>query len=240
MLKNKYKHFMIKEKGIPLIGVTSDITGINNKQAYFAYKAYTDAIEKSNGIPVLLTYTNYVKILACRLAGLVITGGDFDIPPAMYGEQPIMSLKKMHERTAFESAIYIEALKKGIPVLGVCGGMQLINVIAGGSLYQDIKIQVPKSHNHSKGEHGIVIEHHTILHTLIKQDKTKTNTSHHQAIKEPGRGITVSAIADDGIIEAVEPKDFPNVLGVQWHPERMGEDMLSIYEWLVTAAQKRT
>jgi putative glutamine amidotransferase len=239
MLKNKYKHFMVKEKGVPLIGVTSDIKEINNKQAYFVYKAYTDAIEKSNGIPVLLTYTDYVKALANRLDGLVITGGDFDIPPAMYGEQPITSLKKMQERTTFESAMYIEALKKGIPVLGVCGGCQLINVIAGGSLYQDIKAQMQTNLDHTKGSHDVKIEPNTTLHGIIGQDRTTVNTSHHQAVKTLGKDIIVSAIADDGIIEAIEHRDFPHVLGIQWHPERMGQDMLPIYKWLVTAASER-
>ncbi len=227
------------EKKFPFIGITADTGEINNRPSFFIYKAYTQAVEHAGGIPVLLTDTAKIQGLVERIDGLVITGGNFDISPAMYGEQPVMALQTVPERTAFEAAVYIESLKRGIPVLGVCGGMQLINVIAGGSLYQDIKIQAPKSYDHSKGEHGIAITHHTTLHAFIKKDRTTINTSHHQAIKEPGKGITVSAKADDGIIEAIEHRDFPNVLGVQWHPERMGQDMLSIYKWLVTATSER-
>ncbi len=238
MLKKEYKHFMLKEKRMPLIGITSDSREINDKQAYFVYKAYADAVEKCNGIPVLITYTANAKALVDRIDGLIVTGGGFDIPPAMYGEEPIMPLKTIPERTAFESAVYIESLKKDIPVLGICGGMQLINVIAGGSLYQDIKKQVPYSRDHTKGEHVISITHGSLFSRIIRQNRPTTNTSHHQSIKEPGKGIAVSAKADDGIIEAIELKDFKKVLGIQWHPERMGQDMLQIYQWFVTMAQK--
>jgi putative glutamine amidotransferase len=233
---------MHNKKKPPLIGITSDLQEINDKQAYFVYRAYADAVGKYNGIPVLITYTGNAKVIVDRLDGLVITGGGFDIPPAMYGEQAIMPLKTIRERTALESSLYVESLKKGIPVLGVCGGMQLINVIAGGSLYQDIKKQAPGNPDHfidhSKGSHGVTVKPNTFLHGIIGKNRTTINTSHHQAVKEPGKDIIVSAKAGDGIIEAIEHGDFPNVLGVQWHPERMGQDMPSIYKWLVAAAQK--
>ena len=231
---------MQNQKGMPLIGITSDIQTFNDKQAYFVYKAYTDAIERFNGIPVLLTYTNYVNELVNKIDGLVITGGDFDIPPAMYGEEAIVPVKTLPQRTAFEPAVYIEALKKGIPVLGVCGGMQLINVVAGGTLYQDIKLQLKTNIDHSSGTHNVIIEKKdTILQGIIKKHNLITNTSHHQSVKEPGEGVVASARAEDGVIEAIELKDFPYVLGVQWHPERMENDMLSIYQWLVVQAQTK-
>lgn len=222
----------------PFIGITADVRELNKKQAYVVYRSYADAVEKENGLPVFIPYTGRVKDLVDRIDGLVITGGDFDIPPAMYGEEPVMDLRTVPERTAFESAVYTESLKKGIPVLGVCGGCQLINVLAGGSLYQDIKKQVSKSLDHGKGEHRVCVSHGTILHNILVQNKTMTNSSHHQAVKEPGRGVIVSARSDDGIVEAIELKDYRNVLGMQWHPERMGQDMLLIYRWLVTKARR--
>ncbi len=229
---------MERERKFPLIGVTADTGEINGRPSFFIYKAYTRAIELAGGMPVLLTETAQAPDLVDRIDGLVISGGNFDIPPALYGEDPIMELLTLPERTAFEAALYIASLKKGIPVLGICGGCQLINVIAGGSLYQDLRMQAPKSRDHSQGMHEAVIEPHTTLHTILGQDSVVTNTSHHQAVREPGRDIIVSAKADDGIIEAIEHKDFAHVLGIQWHPERMGEDMLRIYRWLVAAAKK--
>ncbi|MCL4557030.1 MAG: gamma-glutamyl-gamma-aminobutyrate hydrolase family protein [Deltaproteobacteria bacterium] len=231
---------MAGRRKAPLIGITADSGEINKKRAYFAYRSYADAVERYKGIPVLVTYTASVRELADRIDGLVITGGDFDIPPALYGEEPSVQLREMPERTAFESALYIESLKKGIPVLGVCGGCQLINVIAGGSLHQDIERQLSSRNDrlldHVRGTHRIAIEPHTMLYTILRRKRAVTNTSHHQAIKEAGRGVMVSARADDGVPEAIELKDFPDVLGVQWHPERMGAGMLSIYGWLVGRA----
>jgi putative glutamine amidotransferase len=227
------------EKKSPFIGITADAGEINNRPSFFIYKAYTQAVEHAGGIPVLLAGTAKTRELVERIDGLVITGGNFDISPALYGEQPIMDLQIVPERTAFEAAVYLESLKRGIPVLGVCGGCQLINVIAGGSLYQDINAQMQTSLDHTKGSHGVTVESNTMLRSILGQDRTTVNTSHHQAVKTPGKDIIVSAKADDGIIEAVEHRDFPDVLGVQWHPERMGEDMQQIYKWLVTAAQKR-
>ncbi|MGB9736070.1 MAG: gamma-glutamyl-gamma-aminobutyrate hydrolase family protein [bacterium] len=230
---------MSKKKTKPIVGITPDRKDINNRRAYFTYKAYVDAIEESNGIPIILTYTGNAKALIEQIDGLLITGGNFDIPPEMYGEKPILPLKTIKERTLFESNIYIEALKKGIPVLGVCGGMQLINVIAGGSLYQDIKTQIKTNIDHGNGTHQVNIKPRSILHKILRQSRLTTNTSHHQAIKKPGKGVIVSARAVDGIIEAIELKEFPDVIGVQWHPERMQENVNLIYRWLVTSAQKK-
>jgi putative glutamine amidotransferase len=221
---------------IPLIGITADTGDINSRPSYFIYKAYILAVERAGGIPVLLTETPQVHDLVGRLDGLVISGGNFDISPALYGEAPLMNLVTLPDRTAFEAAVYIESLIKGVPVLGICGGCQLINVIAGGSLYQDIKLQVPASRDHTQGEHLVVIEPRTTLHSILGQDSTPANTSHHQAVREPGRDIIVSARAGDGVIEAIEHRDFPNVLGIQWHPERMDQDMQGIYRWLVAQA----
>lgn len=229
---------MERERKFPLIGITADTGEINGRPSFFIYKAYTRAVELAGGMPVLFTETTRSTDLVDRIDGLVISGGNFDIPPALYGEEPIMELITVPERTAFEAAVYIASLKKGIPVLGICGGCQIINVIAGGSLYQDLAQQAPHSSNHTQGMHEVVIEHNTLLHGILGKDSTPANSSHHQAVREPGKDIVVCARAGDGVIEAIEHRDFPNVLGIQWHPERMDEEMLRIYRWLVDTAKK--
>ncbi len=235
---------MDRKRKAPLIGITPDSDEVHDKRAYFVYRSYADAVEKYGGIPVLLTYTSGVKELADWMDGLVITGGNFDIPPAMYGEEPLARLREMPERTAFESALYLESLKRRLPVLGICGGCQLINVVAGGSLYQDIAHQSrPRGGHpvdHARGTHRIAVGPHTTLAQVLKRTRALTNTSHHQAVKDAGRGVVVSAHASDGVPEAIELNEFPNVLGVQWHPERMGAGMLSIYGWLVARAREYT
>jgi len=223
---------------MPLIGITSDSTEINGRETYFVYTAYANAVKQCNGIPVLLVNTKAAGFTVERIDGLVIAGGDFDIPAAMYGEDAVVETKTCPERTRFESEVYTESLKRGIPVLGICGGMQLINVIAGGSLFQDIKKRVPDSLDHLHGNHEIILKSGTLLSGIIKQNRIITNTNHHQSVKKTGKGVIVSAKAEDGIIEAIELKDFPGILGVQWHPERMDAEMLSIYRWLITQALK--
>ncbi|MCL4477606.1 MAG: gamma-glutamyl-gamma-aminobutyrate hydrolase family protein [Deltaproteobacteria bacterium] len=222
------------DKKHPLIGITVDLGKINDKNAYFVYRSYADAVEQCGGIPILLVYTKAVTAMVKRIDGLVITGGGFDIPPSMYGENNIYNLKTNPERTGFESQLLMEALKRHIPVLGVCGGMQLINVISGGSLYQDIKTQIPHALNHSSGEHEINIEQNTLLYSIINNQNILINTSHHQSVKEPGNGVIISAKSSDGVAEAIELSYYPDVVGVQWHPERIQDN--SVYEWLVKRA----
>jgi putative glutamine amidotransferase len=160
------------------------------------------------------------------LDGLLISGGGFDIHPSYYGERPIRQLGVVKaQRTEFELDIAAAALKKDLPTLGICGGEQALNVVLGGSLYQDIAAQVADASEHQRSEkktqggHRVQIPHGTRLRAIVKQPSLEVNTTHHQAVKQLGKGLIVDAIADDGVIEGIESTRHTFVIGVQWHPE---------------------
>ena len=172
--------------------------------------------------------TASVRRALSLLDGLVITGGNFDIHPSYYGEKPIAELGVMKsQRTEFELEIGAAALRNDLPVLGLCGGEQALNVALGGSLYQDIAAQLPaalaheQSEKKSYGGHYVDIIPHTRLYTIVRRGRIEVNTSHHQAVKQLGKGLIIDAVADDGVIEGIESTRHRFVLGVQWHPEAL-------------------
>lgn len=226
----------------PLIGVTTDYdpgkkikTRTKSEGIVYIRDAYLDAVKDHGGLPValpLLEDKKLVKDLAARLSGVLVTGGDFDIHPRHYGEKPIPELGRVKEnRTFFEFALIREAFRLDMPVLGICGGMQAINVAAGGTLHQDIKVCVPGAISHEQGQpktrpsHKAEVMPGTILAGAMFSRKVKgpknisINSTHHQAVAKPGRGIKISALSPDGIIEAIESERHSFVVGVQWHPE---------------------
>ncbi|HDL20009.1 MAG TPA: gamma-glutamyl-gamma-aminobutyrate hydrolase family protein, partial [Nitrospirae bacterium] len=134
-----------------------------------------------------------------------------------YGEEPFSGLKLIdNRRTDFEIAVFMECLKMNKPVLGICNGMQLMNVALGGSLYQDIAGQIPVAINHGNGYHNINISDSS----LLEGGAYPVNTSHHQAVKQTGGGVHIIARSSDGVIEAFSVENQHFSLGVQWHPER--------------------
>jgi putative glutamine amidotransferase len=163
-----------------------------------------------------------------HLHGLLIPGSPADIDPACYGEEPHPRLGPVNPlRTDFEIRLVRHALTRGLPVFGICGGSQVLNVALGGSLYQDIPSQVPKAFKHSgspERAHTVDIVPGTRLAAMLGTLEMRVNSLHHQAVKVPGQGMVVSASARDGVIEAVEMSNQPFVIGVQWHPERLFRD----------------
>ena len=129
------------------------------------------------------------------------------------------------ERTKFELLISEKALKKNMPLLGICGGEQLLNVLYGGSLIQDIRMDSNTSINHeqtnprNQTSHDVKIIQSTKLMKIIKKETIKVNSAHHQAVKKLGNGLITNAVAKDGIIEGIEDQNMNFCLGVQWHPE---------------------
>ncbi|HUX79724.1 MAG TPA: gamma-glutamyl-gamma-aminobutyrate hydrolase family protein [Alphaproteobacteria bacterium] len=214
----------------PLIGITLDSRGPGgySKNSWYAIREnYCSSIAKVGGIPFPLTHDlNLVEDYLSLIDGLLITGGRHDVDPLFYGaseRHPEVILNP--ERTIFEMAMARATLKKNLPVLGICGGHQVLNVILGGTLIQHIPDEVSSCLEHVQkspqegSSHTVKIIKETFLHQVIGRDELPVNSTHHQAIKDLGNGLNVNAIAPDGIIEGIEAPQYKFCLGLQWHPE---------------------
>ena len=215
----------------PWIGVTPDYNPGQRKvtqggePTYYLRARYIRAIRDAGGIPVILPPSRVSSDIRASLSGisaLVLTGSGPDIDPRVYGEKRKFRFELMsRERSDFERLLIRSALRRDLPILGICGGMQVLNVALGGTLIQDIGHQVRDPLNHRRGTHGVRMEPDSLLHRILRRTTLRVNTSHHQAIRRPGRGLIVSAYAPDGVIEGIEFPAARLVLGVQWHPEIM-------------------
>lgn len=197
---------------------------------YTLDRAYAEAVIAGGGLPLVAPYGAPIPALLDLAQGVVITGGAFDIPPSAYGDDSRPGLGPLKEdRTRFEWELLEGALARGLPVLGVCGGMQLLNVLLGGSLVQDIPTELPTALAHEQAtpkdqpSHSIRIESGSLLARAAgRAGEARVNSTHHQAVARLGADLVASARAPDGVVEAIErPGHF--VLGVQWHPERLLE-----------------
>ena len=219
---------MLKKK--PLIGITLDleITKTYSKFPWYALREnYCSSISNFGGIPMPLVYdNNSINSILDIMDGLVITGGAFDIDPKYYSEKKkYKNIFIKNSRTAFEIKICKLALKKNIPVLGICGGQQLINITYGGSLFQDIKkdlvtdIEHEQKNPRNQVSHTVNLNLSSKLYKIIKKPFIEVNSAHHQSINLPGKGLTINAKAPDGVIEGIEDPSKNFCIGVQWHPE---------------------
>ena len=219
----------------PIIGVTPDFNAGDREDmggrepTYFLRARYIRAIEELGGVPVILPLIadrRARRALLADIDGLLLTGSGPDLNPAHYGEHQEYDFKVMAPRRAdFELDLAKLASKSGIPTLGICGGMQAMNVACGGSLYQDIPSQTSYSLPHRQSmpatrlSHTISIVPGSALGRILKQRKIRVNSSHHQSVKTAAPGLIVSALAPDGIIEAIESPSHRFFVGLQWHPE---------------------
>lgn len=214
----------------PIIGITPDRSEMseNIESLFFVRRNYCDAVAGSGGAPFVLPYEMaLVDRYLDMVDGIVLTGGMFDVDPVEYGmtaQYPEKMVLK-EDRTLFERAILRGALSRSMPVLGICGGMQLIAVELGAKLFQHIPsdIDTPIEHKQSEdcnvGTHRINVLTGTRLHQILGVDKCEVNSLHHQSVMGANEHIRVGAFADDGVIESIEVVDKAFCIGVQWHPE---------------------
>jgi putative glutamine amidotransferase len=236
----------------PVIGITPDLgqtpgrPGRPSLPRYELKQAYADAVLAAGGLPVVLPYADEEDAAAEAVElcdGLVVTGGAFDIPPELYGATVGARMGPLKRgRTAWEQRVLRAALQADIPVLGVCGGMQLLAVELGGRLYQDIRDEVPGALDHEqKGDprepgHGARVLPGSALEAIVGKGEIQVNSTHHQAVSDAGRA-RVCAVAPDGVVEAIEMAD-KFVLGVEWHPELLAApEHMALYRALVARAR---
>jgi putative glutamine amidotransferase len=239
----------------PNIAITPDVTTPTEEtpQARYDLKtSYADAIIRAGGLPFVVPYTDDVHVIDAyldRVSGVLISGGAFDIPAELYGETAREGMGPTKPvRTTFEMALLKGALQRRLPVLGICGGMQLINVAYGGTLIQDLKLELPTAashqqhHDRSQPLHPVEVRDGSLLADCVGKGALMVNSTHHQAVKLIGNGLNPSAVAPDGVVEAIESKDGSFVVGVQWHPEQMIDTVpphLGVYKTFVNKARDR-
>jgi putative glutamine amidotransferase len=213
----------------PLIGVTLDAEppGGWSRFPWYALRAnYTAAVAAAGGLPVALPHDPALAAdLLDRLDGLVVTGGAFDVDPALYGATEVHATVTLKDqRTAAELALVQGALARNTPVLGICGGQQLLAVALGGTLIQHIPDSIAGALEHEQPNprdqpgHTVAVVPGTLLHRIVGSQTMQVNSAHHQAVATPGRAV-VNATAPDGVIEGVEDASRRFCLGLQWHPE---------------------
>lgn len=235
----------------PVIGFTLDYetSGGYSKLPWYALREnYLTAISEQGGVPLPLPHEpGLVQHYLAMIDGLVITGGAFDVPPEMYGQTTVHETVTVKQRrTAFEHAITTGALKEHKPILGICGGEQLLNVILGGTLLQHIPDSIPNALAHEQPNprtepgHTVKVTQGTLLHRIVGKDVLEVNSAHHQAVATVGKDVIINATAPDGVIEGIEYTAHPFCLGVEWHPEyHITPADTAIFKAFV-AASKRT
>ncbi|MFO1118637.1 MAG: gamma-glutamyl-gamma-aminobutyrate hydrolase family protein [Rhodospirillales bacterium] len=234
----------------PVIGITLDREepGGYSRFPWLALREnYAQAVAAAGGLPVLLPpEVDGAEAYLDLLGGLIVSGGAFDIDPALFGAaERHATVTTKDARTAFELAMTRGALARGLPVLGICGGQQLLHVALGGTLIQHIPDAVPGALAHEQPNprdepgHTVRILPGTRLHAIVGTDEMAVNSAHHQAAKDVPLGLRISAVAADGVIEAIEAPDKRFCIGVQWHPEfALSEGDRKLFEALIDAAHR--
>lgn len=229
---------MGEKRRAPLIGITCE--AVSRRRDFSTYDLvcdhrYAAAVKDAGGHPVLLPIAHHRLVLRRYLEGidgLVIVGGD-DVDPKLYGQAREKTTRVIFaKRTAFESWLYRAGKRRGLPMLAICYGMQLINALEGGTLLQDIPSvadrEVLIDHVGRKGtEHRIQFFSGTRLRRVVRVAQAVVATQHHQAIHDLAPGFVAAAVAEDGIIEAIENPATPHILAVQWHPERLPQSVVT-------------
>lgn len=232
----------------PIIGINCEVLKLRPYYSQFELACdyrYIRAVLRAGGLPFLIPINHAkqdVKRIVYTLDGLMLIGGE-DIPPSFYGEKAAHKIKPMYRgRTKFDMSLFQFAYEQRIPILAICYGMQLVNVIFGGTLYQDIQRQVKgaKSHRSKRDPHHLVqLGKSSKLAKIFGKTSLAVHSDHHQAVKTVGNKITPVGYSNDDIIEAIEgPK---NILAVQWHPERQEKDSIQskLFEYFIKMCREK-
>ncbi|PZQ89769.1 MAG: gamma-glutamyl-gamma-aminobutyrate hydrolase [Leifsonia xyli] len=233
----------------PLIGLTTYLeqaqTGVWDVPAAFLPKVYFEAVSRAGGIPVLLPPQPVDASIAATvldaLDGLIVTGGK-DVDPARYGQAPHPATDEPRpERDAWEDALLTAAIERELPFLGICRGLQVLNVARGGSLIQHLPDLVGSTRYNAGGGvftvNEVGIDAGTKLAELVQDAAIGVKSYHHQAVDELGDGLVVTARSDDGTVQAVELPGHPFGVAVQWHPEEDAAEDARLFAGLVEAAR---
>ena len=222
------------KKAAPVIGIVCSFEHLperrNHSQQYFyLYRPYVSAIHDSGGVPIIIPVGlegRYPKRVFDLIDGLLLPGCEADVDPNSYGDVPHEKLSRVDPRKdRAEIELFNLAFNKNMPVLGLCRGIQLMNVALDGTLYQDLSSQVRMAMNHNpkfpptEECHKIFVERGTKLQQVLGETELMVNSTHHQAVKLHGKGLIVTAKAPDGVTEGIEHPSKRWIIGVQWHPE---------------------
>ena len=219
---------------MPIIGISSSII-VDNSGSFAGYmrayvnKDYVDAVIRAGGVPLIIPFSVDKEVIISQaqlIDGLILSGGH-DINPYNYGQEPSQKIGEIFpERDIYEMILLEESKKRDIPILGICRGFQLINVAAGGTLYQDLSL-IPGNilkHNQVSNPtlktHKIEIKENSVISSIFGKE-TMVNSFHHQAIDKVANDFIVVARASDGVVEAIEHKTYKFLVAVQWHPEML-------------------
>jgi putative glutamine amidotransferase len=214
----------------PVVGLSCSYEQDEKNHRIFLNHSYLEAIRQFGGIPIVLPSEgndDELEYLVSQCDGILFTGG-MDIEPALFGEEKWNdTVETTPDRDRSESLIFRLAEERQLPILGICRGIQMMNVYYGGTLYQDIPTQAPTEVTHSMGAslgktcHDCIVEPNSPLHLLTGRDKIAVNSFHHQAVKDVAPGFSVMARCEDGIIEAIWNPNKRFLWAVQWHPEEI-------------------
>ncbi len=224
-----------KQHRRPIIGLTLDSEdpgGYSNMPWYAIRENYMGSVVDAGGLPVALSHeVGEAEAYLDGLDGLIVTGGAFDVDPSLFGAgERHDTVVTKDRRTEFEWAATEGALKRDMPVFGICGGQQLLHVVLGGTLIQHIPDAIPDALAHeqpnprTEAGHTVKVTAGSLLHKIVEADELPVNSAHHQAADTVPDGVVVDAVAEDGVIEGIEDPRYRFCLGVQWHPEYMISD----------------
>ena len=232
----------------PIIGITALYD--TERESLWMLPAYVERVRAAGGVPVILPMTTdkaEIERLISMLDAVLLAGGQ-DVSPDLYGmKDETGTVEPCPARDAFETTLLQTAVSRRQPVLGICRGLQLINAVFGGTLYQDLPIQHPSPVCHRQDRpytnpaHTVALIEGSGLGNLLKTDEIAVNSCHHQAIRTLAPSLRAAAMSRDGLIEAAERPDLPFLRAVQWHPEMLQKDdapSRAIFEQFIRAARQ--